>query len=232
MKSTARIGSLGMILFLAGALILIWVASEAFERQATQRESLAVLDAEADSLAAIEAAAEAQAESPAALEGATPAPQPPRSRPGRGSVVARIAAPSLGVDVVAHEGVDRATLKLGAGHFPSTALPGEPGNSAFAAHRDVDFRALRKAAPGHDIYVDTGEATFVYRVSGTSVVDPADVHVLDDRGATELTLVTCYPFDWVGPAPRRFVVRAQLRGRFEVEDRILEDALGSIGGRE
>ncbi len=220
--------SFGIGLFLAGCAILLWVASEGFERRAAQVEALAALEAEADSLAAIETAIETVAEPP--VETPADEPEPERRRPSRGSVVARIAAPSLGVDVVAHEGVDRATLKRGAGHFPSTALPGEPGNAAFAAHRDVDFRGLRKAAAGDDIYVDTGDATYVYRVADTRVVQPHEVHVLAGSSASELTLITCYPFDWAGPAPRRFVVRAELHGRFEADDRILDDVFEAIGG--
>ena len=138
--------------------------------------------------------------------------------------------PDAKVDVVAFEGVDRKTLERGAGHFPGTALPGEPGNSSFAAHRDVEFRGLRVAKAGHDVWVDTGDATYVYRVAETRVVEKSEIEVLDSGGRSELTLITCYPFDWVGPAPKRFVVTAHLRGRFDAEDRILNDVLGSLPG--
>jgi sortase A len=90
---------------------------------------------------------------------------------------------------------------------------------------------LRAVEKGHDVWVDTGEATYVYRISETRIVEPSEVEVLDSGGRSELTLITCYPFDWVGPAPKRFVVTAHLRGRFEPHDRILDDVLGSGSGR-
>ena len=209
---------MGAALILAGLCLLAWGAWRALERRAAERQGRAALAAEAAALAAIEPAAR-------------PAPAPQR-RPAPGSVLARIVAPAVGVDVVAREGVDARTLERGAGHFPSTAPPGGPGNSAFAAHRDVEFRGLRKIGPGHDVYVETPEATFVYRVVETRVVEPDEVGILADRGASELTLVTCHPFDWVGPAPRRYVVRAELEGRFDPEDRILADLpAAGAGGR-
>jgi len=192
---------LATCLSLVGCLLLATLAARVVEWRREQGLARSVLSSRSDG------------------RGADPAPG------ATGSVIARIAAPAVGVDVVAFEGVDEATLETGAGHFPGTALPGEPGNSSFAGHRDVEFRGLRRIRPGDDVYVDTGVATFVYRVADLRVVDPDEVDVLGDRGGTDLTLITCYPFDWVGPAPRRFVVRAELRGRFEGRDGVLAAAL-------
>ena len=85
-------------------------------------------------------------------------------------------------------------------------------NVALAGHRDTFFRPLRKIRRGDEIHLTTSEGTFQYRVASTSVVDPDDVHVLDDVGRPILTLVTCYPFNYVGSAPRRFIVRAEQIG--------------------
>lgn len=125
-----------------------------------------------------------------------------------GRLIGRIFAPEVGVDAMAFEGIDLPTLDLGAGHFPGTPLPGRPGNVSFAGHRNTDFYGLRDIEVGHPIYVETGGATYVYHVSETRIVEPTQVDVVAFRGRDELTLVTCHPFDWVGPAPRRFIVHA------------------------
>lgn len=137
----------------------------------------------------------------------------PEPEPEPGGLVARIEIPRLGVDVAAFEGIGAATLRRGAGHFPGTSLPGRPGNASFAAHRDSFFRRLRRIRTGDEIHVTapTG-AAFVYRASELRVVEPHEVDVVRSRGRAEITLVTCYPFDFVGPAPRRFVVHADLVG--------------------
>lgn len=136
--------------------------------------------------------------------------------PASGTPVAHLRSPELGLDVVALEGVDPKALRRGAGHFPGTALPGRPGNVAFAGHRDTFFRGLRDAGPGRRIEVETAEASYVYEVTDTWIVAPEAVEVVAPlTGGSFLTLVTCYPFDWIGPAPQRFVVRASLAERRE-----------------
>lgn len=130
--------------------------------------------------------------------------------------MAHLRSPELELDVVALEGVDPKALRRGAGHFPGTALPGRPGNVAFAGHRDTFFRGLRDAGPGRRIEVETAEALYVYEVTETRIVAPEAVEVVAPlTGGSFLTLVTCYPFDWIGPAPQRFVVRASLAERRE-----------------
>lgn len=216
--------------FLLGAMLVLYVGSLAWQRQVSQRLAQAEL-AQTALETQVDETHVAEADSLAEIRVATDEPSEPQGRPERGSVIGRIVVPAAGVDVVAFEGVDRKTLDRGAGHFPGTALPGRPGNSAFAAHRDVEFRGLRRVEPGHDVFIDTGQATFVYRIEETRVAEPSEVEVLDPSGGSDLTLITCYPFDWVGPAPRRFVVSARLRGRFEPEDNILGDVLGAAAGR-
>jgi sortase A len=140
----------------------------------------------------------------------TVAPRARRALPARGSTIGRIEIPRLGVVAIVRAGSDARTLRLAVGHIPGTALPGEGGNIGLAAHRDTFFRRLGDIRAGDDVRVVTPEGTFTYRVEGTKVVDPSDVWVLDPTERPVLTLVTCYPFSYVGSAPQRFIVRALL----------------------
>ena len=133
-----------------------------------------------------------------------------RAAPPRGSTIGRIEIPRLGVVAIVRAGSDARTLRLAVGHIPGTALPGEGGNIGLAAHRDTFFRRLGDIREGDDVRVVTPEGTFNYRVEGTKVVNPSDVWVLDPTEQPALTLVTCYPFRYVGSAPQRFIVRAHL----------------------
>lgn len=123
----------------------------------------------------------------------------------------RIEMPRINLSAVAREGVDTRTLRRAVGHIPGTARPGERGNAAFAAHRDTFFRPLKAVRRGDEVIVTTTEGVYRYAVTGTRVVEPTDVSVLDPSSDTTLTLVTCYPFDYVGSAPQRFIVRATLQ---------------------
>jgi LPXTG-site transpeptidase (sortase) family protein len=116
----------------------------------------------------------------------------------------------LNVSAVVREGVDSKTLRRAAGHVPGTALPGDDGNVAVAAHRDTFFRGLRDVRENDRIRMVTPDGTFEYVVRSTTIVTPTDVEVLDPReGKRELTLITCYPFNYVGHAPKRFIVKAE-----------------------
>jgi len=131
-----------------------------------------------------------------------------RTVPAPGSALGRIEIPRLGVTAVVRAGSDSRTLRLAVGHIPGTALPGETGNIGLAAHRDTFFRRLGDIRPGDEVNVVTPEGTFRYTVEGTKVVEPRDVWVLDPTEQPSLTLVTCYPFRYIGSAPQRFIVRA------------------------
>jgi sortase A len=135
---------------------------------------------------------------------------PQRRQPAPGSIIGRIEIPRLGVSSVVRAGSDARTLQLAVGHIPGTALPGEDGNVGLAGHRDTFFRRLRNIRPDDEIRLVTVDGTYDYRVERTNVVDPADVWVLDPTGHPTLTLVTCYPFTYIGSAPQRFIVRAAL----------------------
>ncbi len=145
---------------------------------------------------------------PAAEPGGTALPARPRPAPG--TVVGRLEIPRLGVSTVVRAGSDARTLQLAVGHIPGTALPGEPGNVGLAGHRDTFFRRLAGIAADDEIRLVTAGGTFTYRVERTNVVEPTDVWVLDSTLHPALTLVTCYPFSFVGLAPQRFIVRAAM----------------------
>lgn len=124
-------------------------------------------------------------------------------------VIATIDIPRVGVHGPIMEGVDDVTIRRAVGHFPGTALPFEGGNMALAAHRTTHFRGLRDIRAGDPVTIHTARGDLSYRVTDAWVVDPQEVWVLDPTPRPSLTLVTCYPFDYHGQAPRRFVVRAE-----------------------
>jgi sortase A len=125
-----------------------------------------------------------------------------------GSTVGRIEISSLGLSVMVLEGTNGRTLRRGVGHISGTALPGEQGNIGIAGHRDTFFRPLRNIHKDDEITLTTLKGVDRYRVDSIELVEPNEMSVLDNSGDAILTLVTCYPFYFVGPAPKRFVVRA------------------------
>jgi sortase A len=129
--------------------------------------------------------------------------------PDKHGVVGRLEIPRLGVSVMVVEGVDDSDLNLAVGHIPGTALPGQSGNVGIAGHRDTFFRPLRSIQLDDTITVSTLQGASRYRVVSTNVVRPEDIHVLYPTGRASLTLVTCFPFDYVGSAPKRLIVRAE-----------------------
>jgi sortase A len=124
-------------------------------------------------------------------------------------LVGRIEIPRLRLSAMIVEGTTGRALRRGVGHIEPTAFPGERGNVGLAGHRDTFFRKLRHVAKGDSIRIATPDGTFAYRVESLLIVDPDRSDLLNATPAPVLTLVTCYPFDWIGPAPRRFVVRAR-----------------------
>ncbi|HEY4930134.1 MAG TPA: class D sortase [Terriglobales bacterium] len=127
-----------------------------------------------------------------------------------GSVLGRIEISRIGISVIIVEGIGRRSLQRAVGHIPGTAFPGEQGNVAISAHRDTFFRPLKDIRKDDEITLTTANGSYRYRVDSMKVVAEEDTEVLNDSGASVLTLVTCYPFYYVGPAPKRFVVRARL----------------------
>lgn len=186
------------LLVIAGAATLIWCAvlvSDAVIAQRSARSSLeTVLLAERPLW-------------PPALEPAT-ALVPREPTVHTGSPIAALSIPRVQLSAVVLHGSDAQTLRRGPGHLENTAFPGESGNVVIAGHRDSFFWPLRNIQPGDDIFLDTPEGQFHYRVTLLRVVNPHDVSVLAATNEPMLTLITCYPFWVLGNAPDRFVVRA------------------------
>jgi sortase A len=136
------------------------------------------------------------------------APALPRRDP---LLLGRLEIPSVHLTVMMREGVDETSLRKEAGHLPLSALPGETGNVVLLGHRDTFFRPLRGIAQGDPIRVRTRNGSFQYIVDSIQVVAPEQsLAFQEDAPAKSITLITCFPFDYVGPAPRRFVVRARM----------------------
>jgi sortase A len=125
------------------------------------------------------------------------------------SLIGLLEIPRLDVSVAVIQGDDDAALRVGVGHLRETPMPWEDGNSALAGHRDTFFRPLRDARVGDEISLVTRHGDFGYVVRSVSLVGPDAVWVLGRSDAVSLTLITCYPFDYVGPAPLRWVVQAE-----------------------
>jgi sortase A len=125
------------------------------------------------------------------------------------AVIGRLEVPRLHLSVIVMEGDDEATLARAAGHLPGTAFPWELGNAVVAGHRDTFFRPLQNRRGGDEIRSTTVPGTYEYHVTSTEVVTPDDVAVLAPTPTRSLTLVTCYPFVYVGPAPNRFIIHAR-----------------------
>jgi sortase A len=153
---------------------------------------------------------------PVARPSVEPAPTPtgaerPPVRLERGAPIGRLDIPRLQLSVMVLEGTDQWTLNQGAGHIEGTSMPGI-GNFAVAAHRDSFFRSLKDISGNDTIVITTAGGSYRYRVEDTRIVEPADTAVLHASASPTLTLVTCYPFYYLGHAPKRFVVRATLDG--------------------
>jgi sortase A len=150
-------------------------------------------------------------EKPAALPVVLPDPDhgvPASKSSGPTSVLGRISIPRLHISAIVEEGVDDRTLSRAIGHIPGTALPGESGNIGIAGHRDTFFRALKDLQPHDEIDFTTHSGRFHYTVESLRIVEPDNVSVLKSAGGQTLTIVTCFPFQYIGNAPRRFIVHA------------------------
>jgi sortase A len=128
----------------------------------------------------------------------------------RGDTVARLTIPRLQGEWYVVEGTEEATLRLGPGHLTGTAFPGEKGNCVIAGHRDTQFRKLKDIRKGDEIVLSTSIGESRYKVVGYDIVKPTDSRSLVDTPNAILNLVTCYPFYYVGNAPKRFIVHAEM----------------------
>jgi sortase A len=131
------------------------------------------------------------------------------NRPSATPTVGMIEIPAVGLATPVLEGSNARTLQLAVGHIPGTALPGSSGNVGLAGHRDTFFRPLRRIKLGDEIRFTTVAGTFRYRVVSLRIVLPNAIEVLSATQLPTLTLVTCYPFDFIGTAPQRLIVHAE-----------------------
>lgn len=175
-----------------GVVCLIWAGTASMSAVAYQARQRVLLQRPGSPVEQLEA-------SPAVAVGAK----------GFAGAIGRLEIPRIGLSAVVAEGDDEKTLRVAVGHLPDTPLPWEEGNAAFAGHRDTFFRPLRRIQMGDEIRFATPRGEFRYRVTRQTIVDPEELWVLEASAGAALTLITCYPFDFVGPAPRRFVVHAE-----------------------
>ncbi len=125
-----------------------------------------------------------------------------------GSLVGRIDIPRLDVSVIVFEGTSDDTLARGVGHLRGSAAPGTQGNLVLAGHRDTFFRELRNIRRGDQVSVKATDGNYQYTVDSTAIVQPTQTEVIRPTDDATLTLITCYPFNYIGNAPERFIVRA------------------------
>lgn len=137
------------------------------------------------------------------------------SAPGKAPIspdqmLTRLQIPKIQVDAIVVEGASRRELSEGPGHMKQTAQPGETGNAVITAHRDTFFRHIYELNKGDQIQVRRSGRTFIYEVTGKRIVMPEDVSVIKTTNNAQLTLITCYPTYYIGPAPKRLVVFSKL----------------------
>jgi sortase A len=179
------------VLTLAGLALLAYVASQYWSMLHTQRGLQAEWQRQ-----------QQQASAPPAAASGSHAPATP--------LLTRLEIPRISLDAVVVEGDSPRQLLLGPGHIVQTALPGDTGNSVIAGHRDTFFRHIFELNQGDEIIVQRSGQSFRYEVTGKKVVKPEDVSVLRPTPDAELTLITCYPTYYLGPAPERLVVFSKL----------------------
>jgi LPXTG-site transpeptidase (sortase) family protein len=124
----------------------------------------------------------------------------------------RVSIPKINLDVIVVEGTNHRALRIGPGHLKNTPAPGDLGNSVISAHRDTFFRHIYELAKGDEIEVKRNGRTYIFQVTGKKIVDPSDVSILKNTSDARLTLITCYPIYYIGPAPQRLIVFSKLVG--------------------
>ena len=180
--------SLGLIIL--GIVLLGYVSSEYWATYRSQKN----LEAAWTQQAAALAAADQQASAKISPE----------------QMLTRLTVAKIGIDAIVVEGASRKDLSEGPGHMKQTAEPGEIGNAVITGHRDTFFRHIHELTKGDQIQVQRNGKNFIYEVTGRRIVMPEDISVIDPTRDPELTLITCYPTYYIGPAPKRLVVFSKL----------------------
>ena len=185
------LGGAELLLWVAGALCVCFCVLTGVRAMAARRQAEAIVG-------------------PTPVSGVAPAPVDAVPKAGASVVIGRLEIPQLALSVPVMADFDPNSLLRGVGHIQGTAMPGGLGTMGLAGHRDTYFRPLRRIAAKMEIRVANETGTYHYQVDSTEVVTPEQVEVLEIRSRPELTLITCFPFDYIGAAPKRFIVHAHL----------------------
>jgi sortase A len=215
---TSRSRMVQRLLVLAGIACLGWyayVAARAWRYQANHRTMMV----------------QTPVAPPDAVVEGQPAESTPPSELEIGDPIGTIEVPRLKLSAAVANGDDDGTLRVAIGHLPDTPLPWQEGNSALAGHRDTFFRGLRDIRVNDELRVATAYGDFMYQVKRIVIVMPQDLSVLEPTAQPTLTLVTCYPFSFVGHAPKRFIVQAERVDRLPAAARLRETDLAATQGR-
>jgi len=194
MRRTASSSWMSYLLILGGAFLLYLGARDLLGSRVGQED-----------------AAQAFAAAPSAVPSET-VRAPVSHALSTGETLAKLVIPRLDAQLYVVEGDGTRELRRGPGHMTGTALPGETGNCVIAGHRDTHFRILKDIRAGDDVFLQTHDGVYIYRVERTSVVSPDNTASLQPTRDARLNLITCFPFYYVGSAPKRFVVEAKLTG--------------------
>lgn len=177
-------------LIVIGALLVLYVASQYGEMYLEQKRLADAWEQEQ------------------AIRADSPTTQQAHARKDDGMV--RLVIPKIDLTSFVVEGTNHKSLLLGPGHMTKTAEPGEIGNSVITGHRDTFFRHIYELEKGDQVYVERGGKRFVYAVTSKKIVDPDDMSVTRPTNDAQVTLITCYPTYFIGPAPKRLVVFTKL----------------------
>lgn len=134
-----------------------------------------------------------------------------------GEKIGILSIPKLEKTLPIYEGVGEDILKKGIGHIPSTPLPGQQSNAVLSGHRDTFFRGLDRLKVGDSLIVTSNNKTYIFKIKKIRIVDKNDKTVIVPKPRSTLTLTTCYPFTYIGPAPQRYIVEAQLLTKPKIE---------------
>jgi sortase A len=178
------------VLIILGAVMVLYVASQYGEMYLEQKRMADAWEQEQ------------------AIRSDTPTTQQAHSTKDDGMV--RLVIPKIELTSFIVEGTSHKSLLLGPGHMTKTAEPGEVGNAVITGHRDTFFRHIYQLEKGDQVYVERGGKRFVYEVTSKKIVDPDDMSVTRPTSDAQVTLITCYPVHFIGPAPKRLVVFTKL----------------------
>ena len=191
-KASSSRQLVSVVLLLLGLSLLGYVGSQYWDMYHSQRQLEAQWERQQQQLITV------------------PAPGQPKTQLSANDLLTRVSIPKINVDAIIVEGVSRRQLTIGPGHMKQTAMPGQPGNAVITGHRDTFFRHIYELQKGDEILVRRNGEVFKYQVTGKKIVDPEDVSVLKQTADAQLTLITCYPTYYIGPAPKRLVVFSKL----------------------